>query len=136
MLRDIKFPVGYDVALGIVPEKKGLPTEWWRVHLINLNREEKLEWILVSIRAEGTINAQPKRTGTLRYCIERLQPATYVQLDTITPPVKMLENEYFITYWKDNILYERKLVIPAGFLCCDMMVGSIPVMECSGIFVG
>lgn len=135
MLKDIKFFVGYDVGLGITPEDKGLPSEWWRVHIINLNREKKLLWVLVSAKAEGFLNESYKRTGTLRYCIECLHPATYVKLDTITPQVKMLNNEYFISYWKDDTLYERKLVIPAGFLCSDMMVSRIPVMECSGVFV-
>ncbi|MDC1361678.1 hypothetical protein N8203_01060 [Crocinitomicaceae bacterium] len=91
-------------------------------HLLNL-RDDIMEGIIVSTTGYGE-NAQTGdkiRTSTLRHCIELLLPNEAAKIEPIMPEVFGLSNEYWVSFWVNDIMYDKRFVFPAESICSENM---------------
>lgn len=81
----------------------------WSVYLLNHNNFP-LETVLIASTGYGTKDGEDQRTSTLRHMFEEISAGGHVLIEPIQPDVFHLTNEYFVTYYKDREIYEKRFV--------------------------
>ncbi|MFD2586659.1 hypothetical protein ACFSQJ_06935 [Croceitalea marina] len=129
MKKDIEIPVAKDVYVAIVHEwNKEFLSKDWNAYIIN-NRKTPIEMaIVVSKGYDGD-----KKTSTMRYAFGLVKAKGYEKIEMVTEDVLGLTNEFYVTYYADNKLYEKRFVFKKGAVTVNNLV-NIPLLEMEGIF--
>ena len=108
MKKDIHIPKVEGIGVAIVKDTdKG--DEIWNVYLINY-KEEPINNVLISSKGYGTLNQKKVNTSTLRHFFDVIKGQSYQLIEPISEDVFGLSNEYFVTFYIDNIIYDKKFV--------------------------
>ncbi|MBM3164260.1 MAG: hypothetical protein FJZ80_02255 [Bacteroidetes bacterium] len=83
----------------------------YAVYLIN-ERTDIMEGIIVTSVGFGEdISAEkPMKTAMLRHSLEILLPGEFARIEMIVPEVFGLYNEYWVSFWIDDVLYDKKFL--------------------------
>ena len=83
-------------------------------YLLNL-REDIMEGIIISSTGYGqdTKTGDRIKTSTLRHSIEVLLPNEAARIEPIMPEVFGLSNEYWVSFWVNEVMYDKRFVFPA-----------------------
>jgi hypothetical protein len=105
--------VGVAVIQSINEEKE----KEYTVYLISL-RDDIMEGIIVASTGygENTVTGEKIKTSTLRHGIEVLLPNEIAKIEPIMPDVFGLSNEYWVSFWVEDVLYDKRFVFPAESL--------------------
>ena len=89
----------------------------YTVYLISL-RDDIMEGIIVASTGygENTVTGEKIKTSTLRHGIEVLLPNEIAKIEPIMPDVFGLSNEYWVSFWVEDVLYDKRFVFPAESL--------------------
>ena len=89
----------------------------YTVYLISL-RDDIMEGIIVASTGygENTVTGEKIKTSTLRHGIEVLLPNEIANIEPIMPDVFGLSNEYWVSFWVEDVLYDKRFVFPAESL--------------------
>ena len=108
MKKDIEMPETKDVLLAVIPGL--LDSEQWEVVLIN-NSEQNLKNILINSSGFGTSSEGEKiQTGVLRHFFEDIPAKSSRGIELIDPSVFILNNEYWVSFWLNEKLYDRRFL--------------------------
>lgn len=113
MKKDIPFPKVEDVAVAVVPEQKEGEETGWSVYLINLS-ERELNTVIVSSKGYGPKDGEEVKTSTLRQLMGDVPPKVAVKVEGILEAVFELTNEYWVSYWYEGQLYDKKYTFVRG----------------------
>jgi len=82
---------------------------YFEVYLYNA-KEDIMEGIIVtSVGYFQQDHATPiTRTATLRHSLEVLLPGEYAKIETLMPEVFSLYNEFWVSFWINEVLYDKK----------------------------
>ncbi|MEY4142446.1 MAG: hypothetical protein RL110_1818 [Bacteroidota bacterium] len=114
-------------------EEKG--NEEYAVYLIN-DRKDIMEGIIVTSVGfgENMQSGEALKTATLRHSLEVLLPEEYAKIELIIPEVFGLYNEYWVSFWIDEVLYDKKfLFLPDSIKIEDLAV--LPRFNKKGILL-
>ncbi|WBU90500.1 hypothetical protein [Cellulophaga omnivescoria] len=128
MKKDIIIPVVKDVHVAIIHEfnKEFLDKEW-NVYVIN-NRAETIEMVLVVSKGyDGE-----KLTSTMRHSITKLDGKSYAKVEMVQEDVLQLNNEFFVTFFADNKLFEKRFIFEKNTVTKANLT-TIPLIEKDGI---
>ena len=106
MKKDIEKPVVEGVTVAIKLETSN-PENYWTVHIINSN-EFTLENIIVASKGYNKKGEKTEETSTLRHKIDSVAPKSTQQIEVITEEVFHLFNEYWVSYFVEGKLYDKK----------------------------
>lgn len=109
MKRDIEIPKVKNVTLAVVRKINILNQDEWAVHLINTN-SFALENTLVASTGYGEKEGETQRTSTLRHFLETVPANSSVLVEPIDSRVFHLTNEYWVSYYVGDQIYDRKFV--------------------------
>ena len=70
----------------------------------------------------------------MRHGIGNVQAKSFVKIELLQEEVLTLNNEFFVTFFADNKLYEKKVVFPKNSVTAKNMT-AIPVMEVEGLLL-
>ena len=139
MKQDISFEAVEGVAIAIVPDEpaaagaEGTPT--WAVYLLNHN-DFSLDTVLISSEGYGTQpDGEAVRTSTLRYHFPAVGPRSATLVELIDPAVFHLTNHYWVSYYRDNKIFDKKFVfvpdslVAANFSRLDLLAGRRGVLH-------
>jgi hypothetical protein len=106
--KDINFPENKSLHMAISP---GISeTDLWEVFLINAG-EKALKNVLISSAGYGeNFIGEKIQTSTLRHFFENMDINSCKEIEKIDPSVFHLTNEYWISYWIDEKLYDRRFL--------------------------
>ena len=107
MKNDIKKPEVKDVTVAIAKKSSEKGQEEWSVHLIN-NNDVSLENTLVASKGYGEQNGETQNTSILRHFLETVGAKTTAQIELIQPEVFHLNNEYWVSYYINGQLYDKR----------------------------
>lgn len=128
MIEDIEIPKAKDVYIAAVKEwNKDFTAQQWSVYLIN-NRNDSITTALVLSRG----SSEDKKTSTLRHLVGDLVPKTSAKVEMIMEDVFGFSNEYLVTFFAENKLFERKFIFEPHSIN-DKNAGKLPVMDQEGI---
>ena len=106
MKKDIEKPMMEGVSIAIKLENSEAKNHW-TVHLINTNAFE-LENIIVASKGYGKKGEKEQETSSLRHMFDSLEANSTQQVEVITKEVFFLFNEYWVSYFVDGKLYDKK----------------------------
>lgn len=110
MKKDIPFLPVEGISIAISRQMEGQGNYVWNVYLINRN-DFKIENILVSSKGYGYNNeGEEQVTSTLRHHIAELEAGEYALVEPIDPNVFHLNNEYWVSYYLNNQIYDKKFI--------------------------
>ncbi|MGS2740330.1 hypothetical protein [Sinomicrobium sp. M5D2P17] len=128
MKKDIDIPVVNDVYVAVVREwnEEFLSKDWY-AYIIN-NKKTPVEMVLVV--SKGYDN--DTRTSVMRHGIGVVGARDYAKIELVQEDVLKLHNEFFVTFFSEGILFEKKYVFPKNTIR-ESALGDLPVMELQGI---
>jgi hypothetical protein len=109
MKKDIEIPEVKNVTIAVVREKTLFETYDWKVYLIN-NNSVHLENTLVSSTGYGEKDGKMQKTSTLRHFLETVPAKSTALVEPIDENVFHLNNEYWVSYYIGNQIYDKKFV--------------------------
>lgn len=131
MIKDITIPEVKNVTLAIARRSlDGLPPEW-KVYLIN-NNEDALENTLVASKGYGEKDGERQDTSILRHFLETVPPHSSALIEPIDPAVFHLNNEYWVSYYIGDQIYDKRFIFVPDTICEDNM-SFIPELEMEGV---
>lgn len=131
MKKDIIVPEVKNVTLAVARTKNSGGIEEWKVYLIN-NNNFPLENTLVASKGYGELNGTKQETSVLRHFLETVQPNSAVLIEPIDPSVFHLNNEYWVSYYVDRQIFDKRfLFVPETI--CEKNVSFIRELEMEGV---
>lgn len=106
-----------DIAVAIILENEELNT--WSIHLINFNNLQ-IENVLINSSGSG-VNplGESIKTSQLRHFFEYIPANSTQQIEIITPEVFHLDNQYMVSYFSENKLYDKKFIFKANTISIE-----------------
>lgn len=111
MKESLKGPKVEDVYIAAVKEKGEDNSYVFNIYIIN-NKEVDIEGVLVSsigyLRSEKS--GEKVQTSMLRHYLETINPKEYKKVEPIMEDVFGLNNEYWVSFWVDMVMYDKKYI--------------------------
>lgn len=115
MKSDIKIPEVENVFLAAISEfSDDFGENIWNVYLVN-DSDFDLESVMVVSKAFGTINGEMKKTSLLRHAFVNVPAVSVVKVEMIEKSVLQLNNEFMLTYFIENTLYDKSFIFKKNF---------------------
>ncbi len=135
MREDLMGPKVEDVGVAVVQDTNEVGEKIYNVYLLNL-REDIIEGIIITSKGYG-INAntgEKVETSMLRHSLELLLPQEAAKIEPIMEEVFGLANEYWVSFYLDSTMYDKKFVfLPETISEGNMKM--IPVLGAKGVMI-
>ena len=134
MKKDIIIPKIENVFIAAVQEwSDDFMEKVWFAYLIN-DSDFKLENLMIVSKAYGTIDGETKKTSLLRHTFVEVEPVAVRKIEMIYKDVLVLDNEFMVTFFINDTLYDHKFIFKANTLTPDY-VEEVPILFVDGVIV-
>ena len=134
MKKDIIIPEVENVFLAAVQEwSDDFMEKVWYIYLVN-DSDFQLDSVMVVSKAFGTIDGEMKKTSLLRHAFMEVPAVTFVKVEMVEKSVLVLNNEFMVTFFIGNTLYDRKFTFKANSITPDY-VEEVPLLFVDGVIV-
>ena len=134
MKKDIQIPTVENVFLAAVQEwNDDFMVKVWYVYLVN-DSDFDLDSVMVVSKAFGTLDGEMKQTSLLRHAFVLVPKVSVVKIEMIEKSVLHLNNEFMVTYFIGNTLYDKKFIFKAQSITPDY-VEEVPILFVDGVIV-
>lgn len=128
MKKDIDIPVAKDVYIAIIHEwDKEMLNKIWNAYVIN-DRDVAIEMTIVVSKGFN----ESKKTATMRHGVGTIEAKSFKKFEPLQEEIFALDNEFYMTYFAENKLYERKIVFPQNTINSNNL-SNIILIEKEGI---
>lgn len=128
MKKDIEIPIAKDVHVAIIHEwNDEFLSKDWNAYVINA-RNTPIETVLVVSKGFD----DDRKTSTMRHGIGSVGPKTFEKVELVQEEVLALNNEFFVTFFAEGKLYEKRFMFPKNSVNQDALK-PIPIIERDGI---
>jgi hypothetical protein len=103
------------------------------VHFLNL-KDKPLTSVLINAEARGMIDGVEKHTAVMRFYIEEAGAQSSKKFEMLMPDTFLLNNQYWVSFYEDGQIFEKKFVFAANTISRDRMV-MIPVLSRAGVMM-
>lgn len=105
----------------------------WKVYAINF-KDSPITDVLVSSKGYGEINNKLVKTSILRHSIGTINSQSFAAIEAIDPAVFGLNNEYWLSYYLDGVIYDKKFIfVPESIVESNLI--RIPLVNAPGILI-
>lgn len=134
MKSDITIPEVENVFLAAVQEwSDDFMEKVWYIYLVN-DSDFDLDSVMVVSKAFGTIDGEMKKTSLLRHAFVQIPAVSVVKVEMVEKSVLVLNNEFMVTYFIGNTLYDKKFIFKAHSINEDL-VEEVPILFVNGVIV-
>jgi hypothetical protein len=134
MKSDIIIPTVENVFLAAVQEwSDDFMEKVWYAYLVN-DSDFKLDGVMIVSKAFGTINGEMKKTSLLRHAYVEVPAVSVVKIEMLEKSVLALNNEFMLTFFIGDKLYDRKFIFRANTITPDY-VEEVPILFVDGVIV-
>ena len=135
MRKDITIPEVKNVFMAAVKEwSDDFLANIWNVYLIN-DSDDDLHDLMVVSKAFGTLNGEMRKTSLMRHALVEMPAVSAVKIEMIEDSVLALNNEFMLTFFIGNTLYDRKYIFIANSIN-DGNAQEVPVLFKDGVITG
>ncbi len=129
MKKDIEIPIAKEVYVAAVHEwNEDFLSKDWNAYIIN-NRVTQIDMVLIVSKGyDGE-----RKTSLMRHAIGVVDAKSFQKIELIQEDVLSLNNEFFVTYYADNKIYEKRFVFKKNTVNESSLL-DIPLIEKEGIF--
>ena len=134
MKSDITIPTVENVFVAAVQEwSDDFMEKVWYAYLVN-DSDFQLDSVMVVSKAFGTLEGEMKKTSLLRYAFPESPAVSVVKIEMLEKSVLRLNNEFMVTYFIGNTLYDKKFIFRAQTITPDY-VEEVPILFVDGVIV-
>lgn len=135
MREELLGPKVEGVAFAVVQQLNEDNEKVYNVYLVNL-REDIMEGIIVTSQGYGNnvSTGETIRTSKLRHSLEVLLPNEAAKIEPIIEEVFGLSNEYWLSFWAEDVLYDKKFVFLAESISEENMK-MLPIIGEKGVMI-
>lgn len=135
MREELLGPKVENVAIVVAKEKGEENAAIYNVYLLNL-RDDIMEGIIITSKGygENPETGEKIKTSTLRHCLEVMLPNEAAKIEPIMEDVFFLANEYWVSFWVDDVMYDKKFIFVPGSIDDDNMI-EIPQLGTKGVLI-
>ena len=133
MLKDIPELIVENIAIAVVKENGELEEDVWNVYFINLKSEE-IEAVLVTSTGYGEMEGEKLKTSTLRHFLDKVGAKSAVKIEPIMENVFGLNNEYWVSFYHQKKMYDKKYLFLAESIREDNFI-TIPIINKKGVMI-
>lgn len=128
MKKDIEIPIAKDVYVAAILEwNDEFLSKDWNAYIIN-NRSSQIDMVLVvSVGFDGD-----RKTSKMRHGIGVVGAKSFEKIELLQEEVLALNNEFFVTYYADGKLYEKRFLFSKNSVS-ENSLGHIPIIEKDGV---
>lgn len=131
---DIIIPEVENVFVAVVQEwSDDFMEKVWYAYLVN-DSDFLIESVMVVSKAFGTIDGEMKKTSLLRHAFVEVPAVSVVKIEMIEKSVLVLNNEFMVTFFMDNKLYDKKFIFKANSIN-ETDVEEVPILFIDGVIV-
>jgi energy-converting hydrogenase Eha subunit E len=105
----------------------------WYVYLVN-DSDFHLNGVMVVSKAFGTIEGEMRKTSLLRHAFVEVPAVSVVKVEMIESSVLALNNEFMVTFFIGNTLYDRKYIFRANLIAGENLE-EVPILFKDGVIV-
>jgi len=134
MKKDLPVNTVEDISIAVVLEKETPEAKTWTVYLVN-EKEIPLSNVMVSSKGYGQKEGQEVKTSTLRHFLGDIEPLSSVQIELIDTQVFGLTNEYWLSFYIDNTIYDKKYIFLPESIVEDNL-SKVPLVNKPGVIIG
>ncbi|GAA4310755.1 hypothetical protein [Nibribacter koreensis] len=131
MKKDIEFHAVEGVSVAIAKEVNELGQEEWNVFFIN-NNDLYLDNVMVASKGYGEHEGQEVKTSVLRHMFEQVGPKSSVQIEPIDPALFGITNEYWVSYYIGQTIYDKKFLFVPGSVIEENLI-DISILNKRGV---
>src|SRR5690606_5781673 len=103
----------------------------WYAYLIN-DSDDKLETVIVVSNATGVIDGEERKTSMMRHAFMEVPANSAIKVEMLEETVLQLHNSFMVTFFKNNMLFDKNYVFIAGTINEEDTV-ELPVIAKDGI---
>lgn len=134
MKKDLPVNIVEDISIAVVLENSTPESKNWTVYLVN-EKNVNLTNVLVSSRGYGDKDGRAVKTTTLRHFLGDIEANSSAQIEVIDPQVFGLTNEYWLSYYIDGTIYDKKYIfLPESIV--DENLSKVPLVNKPGVIIG
>jgi hypothetical protein len=134
MKKDIIIPEVENVFIAAVQEwSDDFMEKVWYAYLVN-DSDFLIESVMVVSKAFGTIDGEMKKTSLLRHAFVEVSPVSVVKIEMIAESVLVLNNEFMLTFFIGNKLYDKKYIFKSNSIQ-ENFVEEVPILFVDGVIV-
>ena len=134
MKKDIIIPEVENVFMAVVQEwSDDFMEKVWNIYLIN-DSDFQLDAVMVVSKAFGTLDGEMKKTSLLRHAFVEISPVSVVKIEMVEKSVLALNNEFMVTFFIGNTLFDRKFFFKANYIN-EKNVEEVPILFVDGVIV-
>lgn len=135
MREELKGPKVENVGVAVVEQFDENDNKVHYVYLINL-RDDIMEGIIVTSKGYGmnVKTGEKVQTSMLRHCLEVLLPNEAAKLEPIMEDVFGLANEYWVSFYVDGKMYDKKFIFLPETISKKNMK-EIPALGMKGVMI-
>jgi hypothetical protein len=135
MKKDIIIPIVENVYMAAVQEwNDDFMQKTWYAYLIN-DSDFALENGIVVSSASGMIDGEPRKTSMLRHAFQEIPAVAALKIELIEDGVLVLDNQFMVTFFIGNTLYDKTYVFKANTISEDN-TEEVPVLFKDGVMIG
>lgn len=124
--------VSEGVAIAVVPETLEDGKDW-NVYIVN-TKENEIKNVLITSKGYGEIDNKKLKTSTLRWFYESIPATSYAMVEPIMEEVFGLSNEYWVSYYINDSVFDKKFVfLPETIQDANLV--TIPVINKKGVLI-
>lgn len=134
MKKDLPENIVEDIAIAVVLENATPETKTWNVYLVNL-KNETIKTVLVTSKGYGLKEGEKVKTSILRHSIGDVEARDYALIELIDEQVFGLTNEYWLSYYINEQIYDKKFIfLPESIVETNMI--RVPILNKPGVMIG
>ncbi len=134
MRKDITIPEVENIFLAAVQEwSDDFMSNMWYIYLVN-DSDFVMDNAIIVSKAFGTIDGEMKKTSLLRHAYIEVPAVSVAKVEMVEESVLALNNEFMLTFFIDNKLYDKKYVFTAGSIA-EANFEEVPILFKDGVIV-
>lgn len=134
MKKDLPENIVEDISIAVVLEAESPGAKVWNVYLIN-EKSVTIKNVMVSSKGYGMKDGREVKTSVLRHFIGDITPDDYAKIEAIDEQVFGLTNEYWLSFYIDGTIYDKKYIFLPESIIDDNLV-KIPILNKPGVLIG
>lgn len=134
MKQDLPENIVADISIAVVLESESPSGKVWNVYLVN-EKSVLISNVMVSSKGYGLKDDQEVKTSVLRHFIGDIGPGDYAKIEAIDQQVFGLTNEYWLSYYIDGTIYDKKYIFLPESIIDDNLI-RVPVLNKPGVVIG
>jgi hypothetical protein len=134
MKKDIVIPEVENVFMAVVQEwSDEFMEKVWYAYLVN-DSDFQIDGVMVVSKAFGTIDGEMKKTSLLRHAFAEIPEVSVAKIELIDKSLLSLNNEFMVTFFIGNTLYDKKFIFKANFIKEENQE-EVPILFVDGVIV-